>query len=124
MRTPKPILDRRRSVRVEEELRFKIGREDYEAEARTVNISEHGVLCLVEKNVPLMTQLAVALTLPASDKKAKRGKILRIKAVVVRREKDPVSEKYLLAIYFSQISAENREILNRFIESRLTRQNL
>ena len=122
MKTPKPILDRRRSVRLDEELPFKIGHDKYEAEARTVNISEHGALCVVDKNIPLMAQLAVALTLPAQDKKAKSGKILRIKAVVVRREKDPSSEKYLLALFFSQISPENRRALNRFIESRLTRQ--
>jgi c-di-GMP-binding flagellar brake protein YcgR len=123
MRTPKPILDRRRSVRIHEELPFKIGHENYEVEARTLNISEHGALCLVEKNVPLMTQLAVALTLPPLDKKKKRGKTLRIKAVVVRREKDVSSDKYFLAIYFSQISPEDRETLIRFIECRLTRRD-
>lgn len=121
MRTPKPILDRRRSVRVDEELPFKIGQGDYETQAKTVNISENGALCLVEKNIPLMTQLAVALTIPALDKKTKNGKTLRLKGVVVRREKDPSSEQYFLAIYFSQISAQDREVLSRFIGSRLTR---
>ena len=121
MRTPKPILDRRRSVRVDEELPFKIGHQNYEAQARTVNISEHGALCLVDKNIPLMTQVALALMLPPVDKNAKHGKTLRMKAVVVRREKDPSSDDYFLALYFSKISDQDSEILFRFIESRLTR---
>ena len=118
MRTPKPILERRRSVRVHESLPFKIGSQDYETLATTVNISEHGALCLVDKNVPLMTQLAVALTLPAA--RGKKEKAIRMKGVVVRREKDPAANRYFLAIYFSEIKSEDQETLRRFIEGRLS----
>ncbi len=69
-----------------------------------------------------MTQVAVGLLLPALDGKAKGPKSLRIKAVVVRREKDPSSNQYFLALYFSQIAAQDRLALSRFIESRATRQ--
>lgn len=124
MKTPKAILERRRSIRVDEALPFKIGHGGYETLAQTVNISAHGALCLVERNIPLMTQLAVALTIPATSKKAGgsggRGKTLRLKGVVVRREKDPASERWFLAIFFSQISSEDQTTLRRFIESRLT----
>jgi c-di-GMP-binding flagellar brake protein YcgR len=112
MKTPK----RRRSVRVHETLPFKIGHADYEAVAKTVNISLHGALCLVDKNIPLMTQLAVALTLPGG--RGKRSKVLRMKGVVVRREKDPALERFFVAIYFSHIKAEDQEALRRFIDSR------
>ena len=122
MKTPKPILERRRSIRLAEALPFRIGHKDYEAEVRTQNISEHGALCIIDRNIPLMTQLAVALTLPVEGKaKAKgKGKVLRMKGVVVRREKDPSSENYLLAIYFSEIKEPDRRALKRFIDSRLT----
>ena len=119
MKTPKPILDRRRSIRVTEEMPFKIGHENYEIEAKTINVSEHGALCLVDKNIPLMTQLAAVLTVPA-DKKSKKWKTIRIKAVVVRREKDPSSGLYFLAIFFSSITSKDREILSQFIQSRLS----
>ena len=119
MKTPKSILERRRSIRVDEALPFKIGHADYEAQAKTVNISLHGALCLVDKSIPLMTQLAVALTLPAIKGKG-RGKALRLKGVVVRREKDPSSEQYFLAIYFSEIKSEDQDALRRFIEARLS----
>ena len=118
MKTPKPVLERRRSVRVPEELPFRIGHDDYETLAKTLNISVHGALCLVDKSIPLMTQLAVALTLPPS-KGIKRGRLLRMKGVVVRRDKDISSDQHFLAIYFSEIKSEDREALRRFIESRL-----
>ena len=119
MKTPKPILDRRRSVRVYESVPFKIGHAGYEAQAETVNISAHGALCIVDKNIPLMTQLAVAVTLPGAGS-SKRGKTLKLKGVVVRRDKDPDSERYFLAIFFSDIKAEDQEALHRFIEGRLS----
>jgi c-di-GMP-binding flagellar brake protein YcgR len=117
MKTPKPILERRRSVRLHEALPFKIGHAGYETIAKTVNISPHGALCMVDKNIPLMTQLAVAVTLPV--KGAKRGKTLRIKGVVVRREKDPALDRYFVAIYFSEIKSQDQDTLRRFIEGRL-----
>ncbi len=118
MKTPKPILERRRSLRVQEALPFKIGHGDYETTAQTVNISAHGALCLVDKSIPLMTQLALAVTLPV--KGSKRGKTLHIKGVVVRREKDPAFERYFLGIYFSSIKSQDQETLRRFIEGRVT----
>ena len=119
MKTPKPILDRRRSVRVYESLPFKIGHAEYEAQAETVNISAHGALCIIDKNIPLMSQLAVALTLPATAT-SKRARTIRPKGVVVRRDKDPDSDRYLLAIFFSEIKAEDQEVLQSFIEARLS----
>ena len=123
MRTPKPILERRRSVRVHESLPFTIGHDGYETLAQTVNVSLHGALCLVDRNIPLMTQLAVALTLSAAKsvkRSAGRTKTIHMKGVVVRREKDPGSNRYFLAIYFSQIKSEDQEALRRFIENRLS----
>lgn len=122
MKTPKPILERRRSVRVYESLPFKIGHAEYETQAETINISAHGALCVVDKNIPLMTQLAVALTLPGAGS-SKRAKTVRIKGVVVRREKDADSERYFLAIFFSEIKPQDQEILHRFIDSRLSASN-
>ena len=118
MKTPKSILERRRSVRLHEALPFKIGHADYETTATTVNISIHGALCIVDRNIPLMTQLAVAIKLPV--KGSKTGKTLKIKGVVVRREKDPALDRYFIAIYFSGINSLDQDTLRRFIEGRLS----
>ena len=118
MKTPKPVLDRRRSIRIAEKLPFRIGHQNYEAEAHTVNISMNGALCIVEREIPLMTQLKIALTLPPASKSAK-GKALSMKGVVVRKEKDPSAEQFYIAIYFSEIKPNDRKSLEQFIESRL-----
>ena len=120
MRTPKPVLDRRRSIRIAEKLPFKIGLQDYEVEALTVNISVNGALCLVEREIALMTQLKIALSLPPISKSSpQKSKILSMKGVVVRREKDAATNKYYIAIYFSDIKPNDRKYLSQFIESRL-----
>ena len=119
MKTPKPVMDRRRSVRIAEELPFKIGHDRYEVEAVTINISVHGALCLVTRDVPLMTQLKVGLSLPSSRKSASRARSLSMKGVVVRKEKDALSDKYFVAIYFSDIKPADRQVLEKYIEGRL-----
>ena len=119
MRTPKPVQERRRAMRVAESLPFKIAHQDYEIEAVTVNISAVGALCRVERDIPMMTQLRVALSLPALRKGARRPKVISLKGAVVRKDRDPLTQRYLLAVYFSDIRAQDREFLKKFIESRL-----
>ena len=118
MRTPKPVMERRRSIRLAEKLPFKIGRQDYEAQAVTVNISAHGVLCLLDKEFPLMTQFKLALTLP-SGRPGAEAKTLSMKGVVVRKDKDGLSGQFVHAIYFSDIKPADRRFLEKYIESRL-----
>ncbi len=119
MKTPKPVLDRRRSIRISEKLPFKIGHQNYEAEAITVNISTNGVLCIVEREIPLMTQLKLALTLPSLSKVSPKKKTLSMKGVVVRKEKDSSGQQCVIAVYFSEIKPEDKKFLHKFIESRL-----
>lgn len=111
MKIPKPILERRRSIRIDESLPFKIGHEGYEIQVRTLNISSHGALCAVERDMPLMTQLKVALSL--------NGHALRLKGVVVRKEKDPASHKFHIAVFFPDISPKDRTLIKEYIEARL-----
>lgn len=121
MKTPKPILERRRSVRISESLPFKIGHESYECTARTINISEYGALVVVDKSIPVMTMMALALTLPGKSA-ASKGKTIRMKGVVVRRDADEAGGKFLIAVFFSEIDSKDRRTLQQFIESRAPRQ--
>ena len=120
MKIPKPVSERRRSVRIAEGIPFTIGHRNYEAEAATtVNISAHGVLCLVKKDFPLMAQLKVMFSLPDAHKKGLRGpQVISMKGVVVRKEKTASEKNYLLAIYFSDIKPRDRHFLEKFIEGR------
>lgn len=117
MKIPKSIQDRRRSVRLAEQLPFTIGHEGYEIESVTVNISSHGVLCVVDRDIPMMTQLKVALALPDSPRARKP---LQLKGVVVRKEKHPVNNgQYLIAVFFSGIGEAEQKTLENFIQRRL-----
>ena len=120
MRTPKRILERRRSVRIDENLLFRIDHEDYEAEVRTLNISRSGALCLVDRNIPLMTRLKIGLTVPLANSSARvKEHTIRLKGVVVRKEEDKVTGKFYMAVYFSDISPDDQRFLQDYIDRRL-----
>lgn len=111
MRIPRPILERRRSVRVEEALPFKIGHEGFEFETTSANIGYHGALCLMEKEIPLMTRVRIGIVLPREE--------IQLSGVVVRRAEDPVSGKFRTAIFFSNIKPKDAQALRAFIDARL-----
>ena len=114
MRVPKPILERRRSVRIDDTLPFKVGLEGFEQEASTLNISSTGAMCLLDKVIPMMTKLRVAISLESK-------KTIHLKGVVVRTDKDLATNKFRAAIFFSEISASDREALERYIAFKLNR---
>ena len=112
MKIPKPIQERRRAVRVEENLPFSIGHDQYEVEVRTVNISKTGILCLADKPISVMTKLKIGLTL--------HGSTIQTQGVVVRVEPDPApSGKFYIAIFFSDIHGKDLKLLEEYIERRL-----
>ncbi len=121
MRIPKPILERRRSVRLEEALPFKIGLEGFEQEAATLNVSSHGAMCLLEKDIPMMTKLSMVITLfvPSQKISFRKKRNIHLKGVVVRKEIDPATGQFQTAIFFSDITAEDQEVLDEYILSRL-----
>lgn len=114
MRTPKRILDRRRSVRIEDSLPIKIGHQGYEFEVTSVNISAHGAMFMIEKDLPLMTQLNIALAIP-SKSASKPSKKSSLKGVVVRKDKDVLMGKFYIAVYFSGIKESDQKALNEYI---------
>ncbi|OIO38714.1 MAG: hypothetical protein AUJ72_02010 [Candidatus Omnitrophica bacterium CG1_02_46_14] len=111
--------NRRRFIRIEEELPFVIEHQGYEIQAKSVNISTHGVMCRVDRDIPLMTQLEMIFSLPIVVKFSAKDKIVKAKGVVVRKEEDAVSDKYFIAVYFSDIKLKDQKILNEFIEYRI-----
>jgi c-di-GMP-binding flagellar brake protein YcgR len=111
MKQPKPNPERRRSARIQEAVVFQIGHHDYDTEALSINISRHGALCLVEKDIPVMTQLDIAFCL--------NKKQVKVKGVVVRKDKDDNTGKFSIAIYFSEIGKSAQKTLDSFFDQRL-----
>ena len=117
MKTPKRILDRRRCLRIDETLPFQMGREGFEFESASVNISANGALCVMDHEVPVMTKLSILISIPAHAQHAK--KTLKVRGVVIRRDKNS-DGKYHTAIFFSEIKPGDQRTLQDFIEHRLT----
>ena len=117
MAMPKRVSERRRSVRVPELLLFKIGHRGYDIQAITLNISSHGALCVVDKDIPMMSQLDIGLELPS--RVSGKHKVVQMKGVVVRKEKEIHTGRYLVAVYFSDLNTANQKCLEEFITRRL-----
>ena len=117
METPKRILEKRRSVRIAESFIFKIGHQAFDFQAISINLSTHGVLGVVDRDIPMMSQvkLALQLPLPPHGKSAVRTKTIQMKGVVVRKDKDVRTGRYLIAIYFSTIKPADQKRLENFI---------
>ena len=122
MKIPKRILERRRAVRVPESLVFEIGHKEQELAATTLNVSTSGALCEVDRDIPLMTKVRIDVVLPAEDSKLSGGRrVLRLRGVVVRKEKEETSGRFFVAVFFSEGSPKNKTLLKAFIDSRLKR---
>ncbi len=113
MSLPKRVAERRRSVRISEPLLFKIGHRGYDIQAITINISCSGAMCVVDKDIPMMSQLAIGLELPAGSSGKRQS--VHMKGVLVRKDKDLRTGRYLVAIYFSNTKPADQKRLEQFI---------
>lgn len=114
MNTPRRILEKRRSVRISEPLLFKIGHKGYDIQAITINISCHGAMCVVDQDIPMMSQLKIGLELPG--RAAGKTKTIHMKGVLVRKEKDVRTGRFLVAVYFSDMKPQDQKRLEKFID--------
>ena len=112
MKIPKPIGDRRRAFRLNCELPFRIGHQGYESEVVSINLSYTGAYVKVSEDIPMMSKLAISISLPTQKK------IIRVKGVVVRKIKDDNSGAYFIAVFFSDIKPADQDKLKKFIQSR------
>lgn len=110
-------MERRKFPRVCETIPCQIGLGTSSLPAVTQNISCAGALCVLSQSIPLMTKLDIALMLPAVSSALSPERIHCV-GVVVRVESaiDPGGERsFLIAIYFSEISPENRRRIAEFV---------
>ena len=114
MRIPARTSERRRSVRITEPFLFNIGHRGYDIQAITINISCHGAMCVVDRDIPMMSQLNIGLELPTGT--AGKRKTVHMKGVLVRKDKDPRTGRFLVAVYFSDVKSADQKMLERFID--------
>jgi len=111
--------ERRRHPRINERLQFKVKAKDFDAVTETINLNCLGAYCLLNKHVPLMTSLKIALALPYGDQ-GNEFEYVECNGVVVRIE-EILSEAnlgsvYNAAIYFNEIEESEKEKIADFFE--------
>ena len=86
---------------------------------RVKDISVSGVCCQSEVPIPEMTRVYMEITLPAD--RQRNGLPVSADGAVVRCQPKAPSPGYEVAIFFLQISDENRAAIARYVESSLGR---
>jgi len=90
-------------------------------EAHLKNISKNGVCCFSRMFIPEMTEVALAIRLPALPEEKEDHYLLQCRGAVVRC--DPVIKnnsvpKWEIGIFFTELDPEASALLDRYIASR------
>ena len=101
--------ERRKSPRINDEsLSLKL--EGFDSITHTLNISPSGVYCKVDKELPLMSRVKLALVMPDVS--------LEVNGIVVRQHPvmiDGVVKHYDVAIFFEDLSPKDKDALSAYI---------
>ena len=114
--------ERRSFPRVRDEglaLRLEAG--NFDAVTHTLDISASGIYCKIDKEIPLMSRVKIKLMVPDMEKTEKAAKELDVEGVVVREHPviiDGVIKHYDAAIFFDNLSAKHREVIQEYISSK------
>lgn len=105
--------ERRRHPRCNKRVSFCWCESEHGTSNHLENISEAGILCQTTTPIPLMTKIQVLLDLPKPIDQR-----IEVSGVVVRCEEDDIVEtRFKVAIFFTQISDEDKEKIRLFIAS-------
>jgi len=110
----KEIKERRGSPRREKSIPvfFSHDREDSTPlESKTINLGANGLYCTVEKQIELYTKVFCTLVHPADERDEK----VIIEGVVVRCEEGDSVSRYNVAVFFSNVSDNDRKKIESWI---------
>ena len=114
--------ERRLFPRVRDEgLALKLRAGDFDTVTHTLDISASGIYCKIDREIPLMSRVKVKLMVPDPAKADKLAKELDVDGVVVREHPviiDGVIKHYDAAIFFDNLSAKSREMIQNYISNR------
>lgn len=111
--------ERRRAPRIPDEgLSIKLNMDGFDTVTHTLNISESGVYCKVDKEIPLMSRVRLVFMIPDFLKNNSPLKSLELDGVVVREHPviiDGQKRHYDIAIFFENLSPGDKEIISNYI---------
>lgn len=114
--------ERRSFPRIKDEglsLRLNVG--SFDTVTHTLDISASGLYCKVDKEIPLMSRVRIALMVPDPlAKEEKRVKSLEVDGVVVREHPviiDGSIKHYDIAVFFDSLSSKDRDVIQNYIST-------
>ncbi|MFH1441539.1 MAG: PilZ domain-containing protein [Candidatus Omnitrophota bacterium] len=111
-------IDRRVDPRIYHELPLYIAANGYDFKTTTQNISCSGAYCQIKKYIPPFTKLAIKMTLPIKKNNKKEKIDIKCKGVIVRSD-DTTKNGFNIAIFFNEISENQREKIAQYIHQYL-----
>jgi len=111
--------EKRSQPRTQEQLSVSFSVEGSEFRAETKNLSASGTYCTLDRFVSPMTKLNLRFEIPNGKSKALiqcTGVVVRVEPVVMDLDKP----RYHTALFFSDISDNDRAIIARFVQDRLS----
>ena len=111
--------ERRLFPRVRDEgLSLKLNSGDFDTVTHTLDISASGIYCKIDREIPIMSRVKIKLMVPEI---LKAGREIDVDGVVVREHPviiDGIIKHYDAAIFFDNLSAKHREVIQSYIVSR------
>lgn len=106
--------ERRGEKRIDKTIPIKLfSVERYDAITETKNISASGTYCSIGREIPEMTKLQIKLRVPAVGENPPTR--IDCEGVVVRTESNKEEEGYNIAIYFNNISEEDKAHIRKYV---------
>ena len=109
--------EKRRHLRVEQNIPLKISSELGDILTETKNLSCSGAYFCVEQRLEPMTKLKVHLLLPLRKSNKVTTKKITCQGVVVRAKAVSNEKYYDTAIFFSDIAPKDARTISEFVES-------
>lgn len=110
--------ERRRFPRIPDEtLSLKLNADGFDTITHTLNISESGIYCKLDKEIPLMSRVKIVLMIPDQAKDGPPRSV-DVEGVVVREHPVIIDGKikhYDAAIFFDCLTPKVRELISQYI---------
>lgn len=111
------FIERRKYPRIWQSVQCQVAVGPDRLQTMTENLSCGGALCSLSQPIAPMTKLEVLLDLPPPPGLGRPHQSVRCTGVVVRQDRLPLADRhtFLTAIYFSDLSPEDRRRIGEFV---------
>lgn len=110
-------IERRRHSRLEQTIPLRISDGGIDIVTETKNLSSSGAFCLVNKFITPMTKLKLQFMLPLKRNNKVVQQRINCVGVVVRSQSAVDQDSFQTAIFFSDITPRDSQIIHEFVES-------